>query len=64
MKENSIEQQNTKINVIKEEMRGNLGRLFDDKEKELSNRIDNFILKLESLQKMAYSLIKRKLLRA
>jgi hypothetical protein len=51
MEKNPVEQQNIKISAIKEEMRGNLGRLYDNREKELNNRIDDFISKLESLQK-------------
>ena len=43
MNQNPLEQQKAKIDVAREEMRGKLGLLFDDKEK-LTERVNNFIL--------------------
>jgi hypothetical protein len=50
MEQNPLEQQKIKIDSLREEMRGNLGRFFDDKG-EMNNRINAFVLQLENLEK-------------
>lgn len=50
MEQNPLEQQKIKIDAVRKEMEGKLGRLFDEKEK-LKKSIDNLILKLDILQK-------------
>jgi len=62
MEKSPINQQNLKIDVIKDETKVSLGHLFDNKEKELNNRIDNFILKLEFLEKNGVALNKEQII--
>ena len=45
-----VEQQRIKIDSLKEQTKGNLGRLFDNRE-ELGDKIDQFILQLEIFER-------------
>lgn len=50
MEKNPLEQQQSKIDALREEMKGKLAQLFDDKEKR-GDRIDSFILQLGDFEK-------------
>jgi hypothetical protein len=54
MDKNPLEQQRIKIEALKKEMREKYGEMFDEKEK-LAERIDGFILQLETLEREGLS---------
>ena len=50
MEENPLEQQKLKIDALKDEAKKEFSLLFDNKGKELNNKFDRFISKLENYQ--------------
>jgi len=62
MDENPLEQQKSKIDVVREEVRNSLGHLFDEKEK-LNERVSDFISRLEVYEREGLVFNKEEIIR-